>query len=194
MATEARAEPRVDTRPYIVRMYDRWIILAVILVLAWFARPMFAFVLFYRGLTFEHMLVLPTAEHYYQKSIKVYDRIPEGWMGLGELDYMRASWSREFYEKTVDTFFRGSALNPGSFILAFDLGRTYFLGKDYPNALAAFQHAVAISPNDREALDYAAWSAYHAGNRALAFSYWRRILARYPNDDVTRYNLQRLGG
>ena len=189
-------EARADVRPYIVRMYDRWIILAIILLIAWSwpARMIFAYAIYFRGDTFEKMLVLPAAEHYYKKSIAVYDKIPVGWRGLGELYFMQAPRSRVFYDKTVDTFQRGFALNPGSYILAFDLGRTYFLGKDYRSALDAFQRAVKIAPTDREALDYAAWSAFHAGNRSLAFAYWHHIIALYPRDDTVRYILRELGG
>jgi len=181
-------------RPYIVRMYDRWIILALILALAWFARPVFAYSLFYRGVTFEHMLILPTAEHYYKKSINVYDKIPQGWVGLGELYLMRAPSDRQKYADAVDTFATGLALNPGSFTLAFDLGRTYFLGKDWRAALASFDRAVQIVPSSRFALDFAAWSAYNLGNRKLAFTYWHRLLALYPGDAPVRAILRRFGG
>jgi len=176
--------PKTDSRPYIIRMYDRWIILAIVLVLAWFARPAFAFTLYYRGVSFERMLVMVTAEHYYKKSIYVYDKIPEGWQGLGELYYMAAPGNRSVYERTRDTFERGLALNPGSFWLAFDLGRTYFLGKDFPRAVGAFDRAVRLNPTNRAALDYAAWSAFREGNRQLALQYWRRLLSIYPADPI----------
>jgi len=171
-----------DARPYVIRMYDRWIILAIILVLAWFARPFYAFALYYRGVSFERMLVMMTAEHYYKKSIFVYDRIPEGWQGLGELYYMGAPDNRALYEKARSTFERGFALNPHSYWLAFDLGRTYFLGKEYGRAVITFEKAVQLSPTSRAALDYAAWSAFREGNRTLALQYWRRLLSMYPND------------
>ena len=59
----AAGAARADLRPYVVRMYDRWIILAIILLVAWspWVRGLFAFTLYYRGLSFERMLVLTTA-------------------------------------------------------------------------------------------------------------------------------------
>lgn len=192
----AAGAARADLRPYVVRMYDRWIILAIILLVAWspWVRGLFAFTLYYRGLSFERMLVLTTAEHYYKKSIAVYDKIPWGWVGLGELYFMQAPGSHDYYEKSLDTFNRGFALNPKSFTLAFDLGRTYFLGKDYRSALAAFDRAIAINPRDRFALDYAAWSALREGNRPLALQYWRELLAVFPTDEPVIYLLHKYGG
>src|ERR1700737_1454792 len=186
---------RVDTRPYIIRMYDRWIILAIVLLAAWFARPLFAFVLYYRGVTFEHMLVLSTAEHYYKKSVKVYDRIPEGWIGLGELYMMRAPAGKGPYALTIKTLDAGTKLNPKSFRLTWDLGRAYLVyGHEYAKSLSVFQRALALKPKDRSTLDFAAWSAWHLGDRQRAFAYWHQLLALYPHDEPVQAILKRLGG
>src|SRR5215469_6715678 len=89
-------------KPYIIKTYDRWIILVLVLVAGWFLfRPIFAFSVYYRGVSFEHMLAMNTAEHYYRKSIAVYPRIPEGWIGLGTLQMMRSKTNPGDYESAV---------------------------------------------------------------------------------------------
>ena len=130
-----------DVRPYIIKTYDRWIILVLVLVAGWLLfRPLFAFSVYYRGVSFEHMLRLRVAEHYYRKAISVDPKIPEGWLGLGELQMMRARSEPADYANTIDTFTRGLAFNPKSGVLAFSLCRAYYeIGKDYPHALAACQ-------------------------------------------------------
>ena len=46
-----------DVRPYIIRTYDRWIILVLVLVCGYLLfRPVIAFSAYYRGLSFERML------------------------------------------------------------------------------------------------------------------------------------------
>src|SRR5579864_5978877 len=77
--------------PYIVRTYDRWIILVIVLVAGWFMfRPIFAYTTYYRGLSFERMLRFDVALHYYRKSQAIYHAIPAGWVGEGDLHYMWA--------------------------------------------------------------------------------------------------------
>ena len=53
-----------DVRPYVVRTYDRWIILVLVVVVGWLLfRSVFAVVTAYRGVTFEAALIPDTAEH-----------------------------------------------------------------------------------------------------------------------------------
>lgn len=167
-----------DIRPYVVKTYDRWIILVLVLVGGWLLfRPLFAFSVYYRGVSFEHMFALTTAEHYYRKAIGVDARIPEGWLGLGGLQMMDAGVHHDRYLAALDTFTRGLSFNPKSDALAFNLCRAYYeIGKDYPHALAACQRAVQNDPNDHFAWDYAAWASFHMGKRDQALSYWREAL------------------
>lgn len=170
----------VDVRPYIIKTYDRWIILVLVLVAGWLLfRPLFAFSVYYRGVSFEHMLRLRVAEHYYRKAISVDPKIPEGWLGLGELQMMRARSEPADYANTIDTFTRGLAFNPKSGVLAFSLCRAYYeIGKDYPHALAACQRGFQNDENNRFAWDYAAWASLHVGKRDQALEYWREALRR----------------
>src|SRR6202030_3512227 len=78
-----------DIRPYVIRTYDRWIILVVVLVVGWFLfRPMFGYAVYYRGLSFERMLNLEVAESYYAKSTRVYPYLVEPWLALSVLQGM----------------------------------------------------------------------------------------------------------
>jgi len=174
------AKTAADVRPYIIRTYDRWIILVIVLVAGWFLfRPLFAFSVYYRGLSFEHMLAIPTAEHYYRKAISVDPRVPEGWLGLGTLQMMRGRSNASQYASAVDTLTRGLSYNPRSGDLAFMLCRGYYeIGKDYKNALDACQRAFENQPVNSFAWDYAGWAALHLGQRDQALQYWREALRR----------------
>jgi tetratricopeptide (TPR) repeat protein len=187
------AKPATDVRPYIVQTYDRWIILVIVLVVGWFLfRPIFAFSVYYRGLSFEHMLRMQTAEHYYRKAIGVDPRVPEGWLGLGSLQMMRARAYPDQYSAAVDTFTRGSGYSPRNGALPFMLCRTYYeVAKDYKNALSACQRAFANAPENSFAWDYAAWAALHLGQREQALQYWREALRRGHTpaaDFIKRYS------
>jgi len=176
----ATAPAAADVRPYVIKTYDRWIILALVLVAGWFLfRPIFAFSVYYRGLSFEHMLAVRTAEHYYRKSISVYPRIPEGWLGLGTLQMMRGRGNPGDYESAIQTFKSGIAYNPKDGLLPWQLCRAYYeIGKDYSGALGACQAAVKNDPSNKFAWDYAAWASYHLGERDQALAYWREALRR----------------
>ena len=83
-ATAASPSPEqgraVDERPYIIRTYDRWIILIIVLIAGWLLfRPLMAYTVFYRGLSFERMFRLTDAEYYYRKATKVDPKVPQGW-------------------------------------------------------------------------------------------------------------------
>jgi tetratricopeptide (TPR) repeat protein len=170
----------VDVRPYIIKTYDRWIILALVLLAGWLLfRPLFAFSVYYRGVSFEHMLRLRVAEHYYRKAISVDPKIPEGWLGLGQLQMMHARSDPSEYANTIDTFTRGLSNNPKSGVLAFSLCRAYYeIGKDYPRALAACQLGFQNDDSNRFAWDYAAWASLHVGKREQALQYWHEALRR----------------
>jgi tetratricopeptide (TPR) repeat protein len=180
MNADTTSESRTvsDVRPYIIRTYDRWIILFLVLVSGWLLfRPLFAFAVYYRGVSFEHMLALDTAAHYYRKAIGVDPRVPEGWLGLAGIQVMTARSNRSDYDAAVDTFTRGGLQNPQSGALAFGLCRVYYeIGKDYPNALAACQRAFRNDPSNHFAWDYAGWASLHVGKRDQALLYWREAV------------------
>jgi len=169
-----------EVRPYLILTYDRWIIFAIVLIGGWLLfRPIFAFAVYYRGVSFEHMLRLSVAEHYYRKAISVDPRIPEGWFGLGTLQAMRGRAQPADYAAALDTFTRGLAYNPKSGDLSFALCRAYVeIGKDYKNGLTACQRAIENAPNNKFTWDYAAWAAVYLGQRELAVKYWREALRR----------------
>ena len=167
-----------DARPYIIKTYDRWIILALVLVCGWLIfRPLFAFSVYYRGVSFEHTLHFGTAEHYYRKAISVDKNIPEGWLGLGLLQMFSARSEPGMYQTAIDTFSDGLAFNPKSGALAFDLCRTYYeIGHNYPKALEACQRGFQNDPTNHFAWDYAAWASLRLGKRDQALTYWREAL------------------
>ena len=167
-----------DARPYIVKTYDRWIILAIVLIGGWLLfRPLFAFSVYYRGLSFEHMLQPKTAEHYYRKAISVDRYVPEGWIGLGELSMMTARADRGMYQQAVDAFKQGLVYNPTSGGLAFDLCRTYYeIGKNYTAARDACELATRNNPSNGFYWDYAGWSNLRLGNMQAALEDWREAV------------------
>ncbi len=183
MATDISREA---ARPYIVKTYDRWIILGIVLVAGWFLfRPIFAFSVYYRGVSFEHMLAVDTAEHYYRKSIGVYPHIPDAWLALGQIFMMRMRSSPDAYAGAIDTFTRGMDANPRDGALPFFLCRTYYEGRhDYQHALDACKRSVAADPSIHFAWDYAGWASFHLGDRSHAAFYWRESLKHAHNAAV----------
>lgn len=191
-----QATPAHDERPYVVRTYDRWIILVIVLVAGWFLfRPVFAVVCSYRGVTFEAALVPDTAEHYYKKAIAIDPAVPDGWIHLGELYY---NWNRADHARDVlaaQTFAAGMAAVPANERLAFDLGRTYLVKlHDDKKAEAALREAVRRDPQDEFAWDYLAYAAVGAGDRRYALTCWRKVLQLNPNHDSARRALAQYGG
>ena len=188
--------PARDERPYVVRTYDRWIILVIVLVAGWLLfRPVFAVVCAYRGVTFEAALVPDTAEHYYKKAIAIDPAVPDGWIHLGELYY---NWNRADHERDVlaaQTFAAGMAAVPTNERLAFDLGRAYLVKlHDDKKAEAALREAVRRNPQDEFAWDYLAYAAVGAGDRQYALTCWRKVLQLNPNHDSARRALAQYGG
>ena len=172
-----------DQRPYIIRTYDRWIIFVIVLVAGWLLfRPIFGFTIYYRGLSFERMLQLQTAEHYYKKSTVVYPRLPEGWIGLGELYYMWTPAQPQYYAKGIAVLKEAASFNPHNAKLAFDLGRFYFRAHDYRRALPAFLRSASDDPASVFAWDFAAWSCVHMGQRERALRYWHEVLKLEPTN------------
>jgi len=183
-----------DVRPYVIRTYDRWIILFLVMTIGWFLfRPMFAFSVFYRGVSYERMLRLKTAEHYYHKSTIVYAKIPEGWLGWGELYLMRAPSDRAAALEAIRIFSTGLEYNPRVKSLAFSLGRAYYTIKDYRNARIAFERSAAIAPGDMFSWDFAAWSSFHDGDRQLALKYWHQVLKIDPGNATARRAIAQYG-
>ena len=196
MPVPSNAQAVGDERPYIIRTYDRWIILLIVVVGGWFLfKPIFAFTVFYRGVSFERGVQLQTAVHYYKKSIGLDPYLDESWIALGEIYYMRARTDPEEFRKTLDTLTEGTRYNPHSGKLWFDLGRTYMLaGKDYPRALAAFTRSYSEDPKSWLAWDWAAWSSLALGDEQLAVRYWRQALKLKPENDAIRKALREHGG
>jgi tetratricopeptide (TPR) repeat protein len=196
-ASPPRLANDADVRPYIVKTYDRWIILAIVLIGGWFLfRPLFAFAVYYRGVSFEHMLTFKPAEHYYRKAIGVDPRVPEGWQGLGELWL----WTLgpvslpSSYRDATQIFRTGLTYNPKSGALAFDLCRaTYEIGKDYAQARDACELATRNWPSNAFTWDYAGWANLRLGNKEKAVAFWREAV-KHGHLGAQRYIEQVSGG
>jgi tetratricopeptide (TPR) repeat protein len=183
-----------DVRPYIIRTYDRWIILVIVLVVGWLLfRPMIAFTVYYRGVNFERTFRLPDAEYYYRKATRVDPKVPQGWQAWGELERMNLA-DPAARQQTIEIFSQGLSYSPTYAPLAFDLGRAYFVDKQFAKAREAFLQSARYAPNDAFSWDFAAWSALHAGNRALAVQYWHRVLTIDPGNATAHRMLDQLGG
>jgi len=183
-----------DHRPYVIRTYDRWIILILVVVIGWFLfRPLFAFSVYYRGLSFERSLQIPSAYHYYIKSTHIYKKIPEGWQGWAELVMMKAPADEAQRQLALSILTQGISYNPTYAPLAFDLGRTYYMHKDYEPAAAAFYRSAQLAPDTMFYWDFAAWSSLHAGNVPLALKYWREVLRIDPGNAVAHRQIARYG-
>jgi tetratricopeptide (TPR) repeat protein len=183
-----------EIRPYIIRTYDRWIILVLVLAIGWVLfRPLFAFSVYYRGVSYERMLRLTTAERYYRRSTAVYPKIPQGWQAWGELYLMHASGNAKDADEAVKIFSQGLALNPTAQPLAFDLGRTQYARKDFKAARVAFEESARLAPNDMFSWDFAAWSSLHSGDTPLARKYWHRVLKLDPGNEPARRALNQYG-
>ena len=176
------AAAQSDQRPYIIKTYDRWIILAIVLIGGWFLfRPLFAFAVYYRGVSFQHMLTFKVAEHYYRKATSVDPRIPEGWQGLGELWLwtLDGRSNPPHFRDAIQFFQTGLAYNPKSGVLAFDLCRAHYeVSKDYPKAREACELATRNWPANAFAWDYAAWANLQLGNKTKALALWREAAKR----------------
>jgi tetratricopeptide (TPR) repeat protein len=185
-----------DTRPYVVRTYDRWIILVLVLVVGWLLfRPVFAVVTAYRGVTFEAMLIPDTAAHYYKKAIAIDPAVPDGWIHLGELYYSFSFDDRMRYELAAQTFAAGEIAVPANARLPFDLGRTYLIKlHDYKKAEDALRIAVQRDPSMEFGWDYLAYAALKNGDRRYAIECWRKVLQINPNHDSARRAIERYGG
>lgn len=185
-----------DVRPYVVRTYDRWIILVLVLVGGWLLfRPIFAVVAAYRGVTFESALVPDIAEHYYKKAIAIDPKVPDGWVHLGELYYFWNEGSRTRFSDAAATFEAGEKAVPENATLPFDLGRVYLLKlHDYKKAEDALRIAVQRDPTKEFAWDYLAYAALKNGDRQYALECWRKVLEIDPNHDSARRALERYGG
>ena len=185
-----------DVRPYVVRTYDRWIILVLVLGAGWLLfRPIFAVVTAYRGVTFEAALIPDTAEHYYKKAIAIDPGVPDGWIHLGELYYSFSYENRTRYELAAQTFEAGEKAVPNDARLPFDLGRTYLIKlHDYEKAEAALRTAVQRDPSMEFGWDYLAYAALKNGDRQFALECWRKVLQINPNHDSARRAILRYGG
>lgn len=192
----SEGEKAKDVRPYVIRTYDRWIILVLVLVGGWLLfRPIFAVVAAYRGVTFESALIPDTAEHYYKKAIAIDPGVADGWVHLGELYYF---WSEEKvsrYQLAAATFEAGENAVPNNATLPFDLGRVYLLKlRDPKKAEDALRVAVQRDPTKEFAWDYLAYAALRNGDRQYALMCWRKVLEIDPHHDSARRAIERYGG
>jgi len=187
--------PTGDIRPYVIRTYDRWIILVIVLVAGWFLfRPVFAVVCAYRGVTFEASLIPETAEHYYLKSTKIDPWIEDGWLRLGELYYFWNGGAAARYEQAAQAFQQGTLDVPTSAKLPFDLGRTYLLKLHEPkHAEAALRESVRRDPSSEFAWDYLGYAALGSGDRAYAIQCWREVLRLNPAHLSARDAIRKYG-
>jgi Tfp pilus assembly protein PilF len=202
-----------QSRPYIIKTYDRWIILGIVLVVSWFLfRPGFAVVAAERGYTFESQLVESAAEHYYKKAIAIDPAMPEGWVWLGELYYNFSHNDIRRSYMAADVFQRGAAAVPPGAAwlidrsrqgmttvadakLLYDLGRVEMLRlHNYKKAEAALREAVQHDPKFEFAWDYLAYAALDAGDRRFALACWRQVLKLNPGHDSARRALAAHGG
>jgi tetratricopeptide (TPR) repeat protein len=186
----------VDVRPYVIKTYDRWIILVIVLVVGWFLfRPVFAWVCAYRGVTFEASMAPDAAEHYYLKATKIDAAVGDGWVHLGELYYFWNGGSRERYVEAQQAFAQGTQDVPGNARLPFDLGRTLLLKLGEPKqAEAALREAVRRDPNDEFAWDYLGYAALRSGDRTYAIQCWREVLKINPAHVSAREAIRQAGG
>jgi len=185
-----------EERPYVIRTYDRWIILVIVLVAGWFLfRPIFAVVTAYRGVTFEASLIPDTAEHYYKKAIAIDPAVPDGWIHLGELYYSFSEQNQVRYRLAAATFAAGTNAAPDNARLPFDLGRTYLIKlHDDKKAEDALRISVQRDPTNEFAWDYLAYAALKNGDRPFALQCWRKVLEIDPGHESARREIQRYGG
>jgi tetratricopeptide (TPR) repeat protein len=178
----SKVQNTADVRPYVIRTYDRWIILVVVLVAGWLLfRPLFGFGVYYRGLSFERMLNLGDARYYYARSTHVYPNSELPWLALAALQSMDARVHAADYKAALSTLKNGLAYNPHSGALAFQMCRDYYeIGHDYPSAFAACTRSVRDDPSNKFAWDYGAWAAHRSGDTKNAVVYWRQALRLDP--------------
>jgi tetratricopeptide (TPR) repeat protein len=178
----SNVQKAADVRPYVIRTYDRWIILVVVLVAGWFLfRPLFGFGVYYRGLSFERMLNLGEARYYYARSTHVYPNNVDPWLALAVLQSMDGRVKPAEYAAALSTLKDGLAYNPHSGALAFQMCRDYYeIGHDYPSAFSACARSVRDDPSNKFAWDYGAWAAHRSGDTKSAVSYWRHVLRLDP--------------
>ncbi len=193
-APVSAAPPPSDERPYIVRTYDRWIILVVVLVGGWLLfRPLIAFTVYYRGVNFERVFRLTDAEYYYKKATRVDPKVPQSWHAWWELEYAKAGADRAVRQAAIDIASTGLSYSPTYAPLAFDLGRTYFMDKQYLKARDAFLQSARYAPNDMFSWDFAAWSSLHSGDVEQARKYWHQVLRIDPGNATAARELAILG-
>lgn len=194
--TTPAAPGTTDTRPYVIKTYDRWIILVLVLAASWFLfRPDFAAVCASRGIAFENALIPDTAEHYYKKAIWIDPYVEDGWRHLGELYYFWERGDRQRDELAAQTFAQGMQDVPASYWLPFDLGRVYYLRLGEPKlAEAALREAVRRNPNFEFAWDYLGYAAAKAGDREFAIQCWKRVLEINPDHVSARDAIRENGG
>jgi tetratricopeptide (TPR) repeat protein len=178
----SNAQNATDVRPYVIRTYDRWIILVAVLVVGWLLfRPLFGFSVYYRGLSFERMLNLGEAKYYYERSTQVYPNSPAPWLALAILQSMDGRLNAADYAAALSTLKNGLAYNPDSGALSFQLCRNYYeIGHDYPSAFSACARSVRDDPSNKFAWDYGAWAADRSGDTKNAVKYWRQALRVDP--------------
>ena len=140
------------------------------------------------------MFQMTSAEHYYIKSTHIYPKLPEGWQGWAELVMMRAPSDEAQRQLALSILHQGIAYNPNYGPLEFDLGRTYFMGKEYAKATPVFVRSAVLIPNDLFSWDFAAWSSLRAGDVPNALKYWHEVLRIDPGNAVAHRQIAHYGG
>lgn len=184
-----------DVRPYIIKTYDRWIILIIVLVGGWLLfRPLFGYAVYFRGVSFERDFDYRVAQHYYEKATRVYPYTVDAWYSWADLWRIQSPHDPQAPRDSIAIIKRGLARNPHSERLWWLLGRTYFFDLKNDNAaLAALTRAMWENSRDWVVWDYAAWAAHRLGDDRLATRYWRRVLELAPNQPAVAQALRRYG-
>jgi tetratricopeptide (TPR) repeat protein len=195
MMKNANVQTAQNVRPYVIRTYDRWIILVIVLVAGWLLfRPLFGYAVYYRGLSFERMLNIPEAKYYYARSTQVYPNNAEPWLALAILQSMDGRIRAADYAAALTTLKSGLSYNPHSGALAFQMCRDYYeIGRDYPSAFSACARSVRDDPSNKFAWDYGAWAATRSGDTKNAVAYLRQVLRLDPTYAAAAQALSTVG-
>ena len=94
----------------------------------------------------------------------------------------RALFGMEKYEEAQGIFNELIDRNPYSKTYWNELASAQYLNGEYDNAITSSEYAIAIDPNDAEALANKANGLFHLGNFQESLKYFRRYSEQIPND------------
>ena len=78
--------------------------------------------------------------------------------------------------------------NPFSKRYWISLSNSQYMNKDYSDSVSSSEYAIAIDPNDPEALLSKANALFQLHNNEGALQYFERYLEQYPNDEAILFN------